>query len=49
MPWFYLACLVETSSLYSKARVIAPGVGEQRVWRWFREQIKSFFEEGSPL
>jgi hypothetical protein len=49
MPWFYLARLVDTRSLYSKARVIAPGVGEQRVWRWFMEQIKSFLEEGSPL
>jgi hypothetical protein len=33
MPWFYLAYLVDTSLFYSEAQVIAPGVGEQRVWR----------------
>jgi hypothetical protein len=41
--------MVGTSLFYSEAQVIAPGVGEQRVWRWFMEQIKSFLEEGSPL
>jgi hypothetical protein len=46
---FYLVCMVDTSLFYSEAQVIAPGVGEQRVWRWFMEQIKSFLEEGSPL
>jgi hypothetical protein len=49
MPRFYLAYLVDMGLFYSEAQVIAPGVGEQRVWRWFMEQIKSFLEEGSPL
>jgi hypothetical protein len=49
MPWFYLAYLVDMSLVYSEAQIIAPGVGEQRVWRWFMEQIKNFLEEGSPL
>jgi hypothetical protein len=49
MPWFYLGCHVDTSLFYSKVRVIALRVGEQRVWRWFMEQIKGFLEEGSLL
>ena len=49
MPWLYLAYLIDMSLIYSEAQIIAPGVGEQRVWRWFLEQIERFLEEGSPL
>lgn len=49
LRWLYLAYLVDMSLDYSNARIIAPDVGEQRVWRWFAEQVKSFLEEGSPL
>jgi hypothetical protein len=49
LPWLYLAYLLDMSLLYGEAQVIAPGVGEQRVWRWFMEQIKTFLEEGPPL
>jgi hypothetical protein len=45
----YLAYLVDMSLVYSEAQTTAPGVGEQRVWRWFVEQIGAFLEEGSPL
>jgi hypothetical protein len=49
LRWLYLAYLVDMSLDYSNARVIAPDVGEQRVWRWFAEQVRSFLEEGPPL
>jgi len=49
LPWLYLAYLVDMSLVYSEAQIIAPGVGEQRVWRWFIEQIEAFLKEGSPL
>lgn len=49
LPWLYLAYLVNMSLDYSEAQVVAPGVGEQRVWHWFTEQIKTFLEKGSPL
>ena len=49
LPWLYLAYLVDMSLVYSEAQIIAPGVGEQRVWRWFVEQIETFLKEGSPL
>jgi hypothetical protein len=49
LPWLYLAYLVDMSLVYSEAQIIAPGVGEQRVWRWFVEQIETFLMEGSPL
>jgi hypothetical protein len=48
LPCLYLAYLVDMSLVYSEAQVTAPGVGEQRVWRWFVEQIGAFLEEGSP-
>jgi hypothetical protein len=49
LPCLYLAYLVDMSLVYSEAQITAPGVGEQRVWRWFVEQIGAFLEEGSPL
>jgi hypothetical protein len=49
LPCLYLAYLVDMSLVYSEAQITAPGVGEQRVWRWFVEQIETFLEEGSPL
>jgi hypothetical protein len=49
MRWLYLAYLIDVSLDYSEARIIAPAAGEQRVWRWFVEQVRSFLEEGSPL
>jgi hypothetical protein len=49
LRWLYLAYLVDMSLAYSEARVKAPGVGEQRVWRWFVEQIKRFLEERPPF
>ena len=49
LPWLYLAYLVDMSLVYSEAQIIAPGVGEQRVWRWFVEQIEAFLKDGSPL
>ena len=49
LPTLYLAYLVDMSLVYSEAQIAAPGVGEQRVWRWFVEQIETFLEEGSPL
>jgi hypothetical protein len=49
MSWLYLAYLVDMSFVYSEAQVIAPGVGEQHVWRWFMEQVRAFSEGGSPL
>jgi hypothetical protein len=49
LPWLYLAYLLDMSLTYGEAQVIAPGVGEQRVWRWFLQQVEAFLEEGSPL
>jgi hypothetical protein len=49
LPCLYLAYLVDMSLVYSEAQITAPGVGEQRVWRWFVEQIGAFLEEGSLL
>jgi hypothetical protein len=49
LRWLYLAYLVDMSLDYSEARVIAPTAGEQRVWRWFVEQVRGFLEEGAPL
>jgi hypothetical protein len=49
LPWLYLAYLLDMSLTYGEAQVIAPGVGEQRVWRWFMQQVESFLEVGSPL
>ena len=49
LRWLYLAYLVDMSLDYSEARVIAPAVGEQRVWRWYVEQVRGFLEEGSTL
>ncbi len=49
LPCSYLAYLVDMSLVYSEAQITAPGVGEQRVWRWFVEQIEAFLEVGSPL
>lgn len=49
LPWLYLSYLVDMSLLYSEAQVVAPGVGEQRVWSWFGDQLDSFLTKGSPL
>jgi hypothetical protein len=49
LPWLYLAYLLDMSLTYGAAQVIAPGVGEQRVWGWFMQRVKAFLEEGSPL
>jgi len=49
LPYLYLAYLVDMSLVYSEAQIAAPGVGEQRVWRWFVGQIDAFLKEGSPL
>jgi hypothetical protein len=49
LRWLYLAYLVDMSLDYSEARVVAPAVGEERVCRWFLEQIRDFLEEGAPL
>lgn len=49
LPWLYLAYLVDMSLLYSEARIEAPGVGEQRVWRWFMERIEAFSRKDPPL
>jgi hypothetical protein len=49
LPCLYLAYLIDMSLTYSEAQITAPGVGEQRVWRWFVAQIESFLKEGSPL
>jgi len=48
MRWLYLAYLIDMSLDYSEARIKAPDTGEQGVWRWFVEQVRSF-PEGSPL
>ncbi len=49
LAWLYLAYLVDMSLVYSEAQIIAPGVGEQRVWRWFVEQLEIFLTKGAPL
>jgi hypothetical protein len=49
LPWLYLSYLLDMSLLYSEAQVVAPAVGEQRVWNWFGDQVESFLTKGSPL
>lgn len=49
LPYLYLAYLVDMSMIYSEAQIVAPGVGEQKVWHWFMKQIESFLHKGSPL
>ena len=49
LPWLYLAYLLDMTLLYSEAQVVAPDVGEQRVWNWFGEQLGTFLARGAPL
>ncbi len=49
LPWLYLSYLLDMSLIYSEAQVVAPGVGEQRVWNWYGKQVESFLEDGPPV
>ncbi len=48
LPQLYLAYLLDMSLSYGEARVVAPNVGEDRVWNWFCQQIGDFLEDGPP-
>lgn len=48
LSWLYLCYLLDMSLMYSEAQVVAPGVGEQRVWRWFTDRVETFAGGESP-